>query len=98
MQKESSSAVHHNTSAHRFELNVDGATVFAEYKLAPGTIIFDHTLTPGALRGRGLAARVVEAGLNYARAEHLKVVPQCWYVADYIRTHPDFQDLLAPRA
>jgi predicted GNAT family acetyltransferase len=98
MQEQTTSAVRHNASEHRFELNVEGKTVFAEYRLAPGTIVFHHTLTSGALRGRGLAARVVEAGLNYARAEHLKVVPQCWYVADYIRTHPDFQDLLAPRA
>ena len=98
MQKQTVSAVRHNTSGHRFELNVDGETVFAEYRLAPGPIVFHHTVTPPALRGQGLAARVVEAGLNYARADNLKVMPTCWYVADYIRTHPDFQDLLEPRS
>lgn len=97
MQKQTVSAVRHNTSAHRFELDVDGETVFTEYRLAPGMIIFHHTLAPRALRGQGLAARVVQAALTYARTENLKVMPMCWYVGEYINTHPEFQELLEPR-
>lgn len=98
MQKQIVSPVRHNASAHRFELDVDGETVFTEYRLVPGTIIFQHTLTPRALRGQGLAARVVHAALIHARAENLKVMPLCWYVGEYIQTHPEFQDLLEPRS
>ena len=90
-----SETVVHNAAKHRFELDVGGEIVLAEYRLSPGVMTFFHTLTPPALRGRGLAARVVQAALEYARAEHLKVVPLCWYVSGHIGAHPEFRDLLA---
>ena len=87
----------HNAANHRFELDVDGQLVFTEYRLSPGTMTFFHTLTPPALRGRGLAARVVQAALDYARAARLKVVPLCWYVNEHIKAHPEYRELLAAR-
>ena len=94
----SDAAVVHNAANHRFELDVDGQTVFTEYRLSPGTMTFFHTLTPPALRGRGLAAKVVQAALDYARSEGLKVIPLCWYVSGHIQAHPELRDLLAPQA
>lgn len=85
----------HNTAKNRFELTVDGGTVVADYDLSPGTIAFTHTVTPSSLRGRGLAAVVVKTALEYARDQKLKVVPMCWYVAEYINKHPEFQPLTA---
>ena len=87
----------HNAANYRFELDVEGQTVFTEYRLSPGVMTFYHTLTPQALRGRGLAARVVQTALEFARAERLKVVPLCWYVNEHIKAHPEFRDLLAAR-
>ncbi len=93
-----SNAVVHNAANQRFELDVDGQTVFTEYRMSGGIMTFFHTLTPPALRGRGLAARVVQAALEFARAQQLKVVPLCWYVSGHITAHPEFRDLLAPQA
>jgi len=93
-----SNAVIHNAANHRFELDVEGQTVFTEYRLSPGTMTLFHTLTPPALRGRGLAAKVVQAALDYARSEGLKVIPLCWYVSGHIQAHPELRDLLAPQA
>ena len=90
-----SETVVHNTAKQQFELDVGGQVVFTEYRLSPGLITFVHTLTPPALRGRGLAAQVVQAGLDYARAERLKVAPWCSYVSAHIDAHPEFRDLLA---
>jgi uncharacterized protein len=90
-----SHAVVHNPAKRRFELDVDGETVFTEYRLSPGVMTLFHTLTPPALRGRGLAARVVHAALDYARREGMKVVPLCWYVSGHIEAHPEFRELLA---
>jgi predicted GNAT family acetyltransferase len=90
-----SDTVVHNSAKHRFELDVGGQTVFTEYRLAPGVMTLFHTLTPPALRGRGLAGLVVQAALEYARAEGLKVLPLCWYVSGHINAHPEFRDLLA---
>jgi len=47
--------VRDNKAQNRFELDVEGALAFANYRLAPSTVIITHTETPHALRGRGVA-------------------------------------------
>ena len=86
----------HNAAASRFELRVQGELCIAQYQLIDGVMWITHTETPPALRGRGLAASVVRAALDHARAHGLKVRPACSYVRTYLRRHPEAQDLLAP--
>ena len=45
------------------------------------TIEFYSTYTPTEHRGQGLAARVVEKGLDYAAQKGFKVIATCWYAA-----------------
>jgi predicted GNAT family acetyltransferase len=87
--------VRDNKSLRRFELNAEGAVAFADYRLAPGTVIITHTETPRSLRGRGIASRLVQGALEIIRADGLKVVAGCGFVVDYLRKHPEFSDLAA---
>jgi uncharacterized protein len=87
--------VRDNKTESRFELNVEGAIAFANYRLAPSTVIITHTETPRALRGRGIASALVKAALELIRADGLKVVAGCGFVADYLQKHPEFSDLVA---
>jgi hypothetical protein len=89
------SEVLHNEAASRFELRVQGQVAFAQYHLVDGVMWITHTETPPPLQGRGLAARVVRAALDHARAQGLKVRPACSYVRAYLRRHPEQQDLVA---
>ena len=82
-----------NKPLSRFELAVDGATAFATYRRAGNRIIITHTETPRALRGRGIASRLVTGALALIRADGSKVVAGCSFVADYLRRHPEFGDL-----
>lgn len=84
--------VRDNKSLSRFELNVEGAIAFADYRLAPGTVIITHTETPRALRGRGFASQLVQGALERIRDDGLKVVAGCGFVVDYLRKHPQFED------
>jgi uncharacterized protein len=86
--------VRDNKSLRRFELDVEGAMAFANYRLAPGTVIITHTETPRALRGRGIASQLVQGALERIRADGLKVVAGCGFVVDYLRKHPEFADLV----
>jgi predicted GNAT family acetyltransferase len=87
--------VQHNSARNRYELVREGGTAFAEYERRGDLIIATHTVTPPALRGQGLAGRLVKAMLADARRDGLKVRPQCSYVAAYFDRHPEEQDLRA---
>jgi uncharacterized protein len=87
------SAVRDNKTLGRFELDVEGAVAFANYRLAPGAVIITHTETPRNLRGRGVASELVQGALQLIRADRLKVVAGCGFVVDYLQKHPEFADL-----
>lgn len=89
-----SDAIRDNAERHRFELTVDGHLARAEYVIEGDVITFTHTIVPPALEGRGIAGRLIRHGLSEARARGLRVVPQCPFVAAYIRKHPEWADLL----
>ena len=83
-----------NEAARRFELAVDGHLAYEAFERFPGGIAYVHTDVPPALEGRGIGSRLVKHVLDYAKAEGLKVRPDCSFVKAYIDRHPDYQDLL----
>jgi predicted GNAT family acetyltransferase len=88
-------AVLNNHSLSRFELDTGDGIAVVNYRAAPGVLTFYHTEVPPQLRERGIASRLVHDALEQVRAEGLKIVPHCDFVRHYIRTHPEFQDLIA---
>lgn len=79
-----------NGSGGRF-VGAEGSTE-AEMTYAAegaGRLVFDHTFVPPALRGRGIAEKLVEAGVAYARAEQATIVPACSYVRALFDRHPE---------
>jgi predicted GNAT family acetyltransferase len=87
--------VRNNTALSRYEMDVDGDVAFANYRLAPGTVIISHVETPRALRGRGIGARMVEGALRMIRGDGLKVVAGCSFARAYLAEHPEHHDLIA---
>ena len=67
----------------------------APYHIAGSRIVFPHTEVVPALRGRGFAPRLVGDALADVRGSGRTVVPRCWYVREFIQSHPEFSDLLA---
>jgi predicted GNAT family acetyltransferase len=86
--------VRHDEAAHRFEAMVDGYPSVLDYHLDENRAIFTHTFVPAELRGRGIAEKLVRAGLDWARGQGKRVVPACSYVAVFIQRHPEYQSLV----
>jgi predicted GNAT family acetyltransferase len=86
--------IRHNQPANRFELEIETHLAVLEYQQAGETITFTHTGVPAELGGRGLGGQLARAGLEYARANALNVVPLCSFVAGYIEKHPEYRDLV----
>jgi predicted GNAT family acetyltransferase len=91
-----STEIVHDVDRHRFTHERDGQVSYLVYhRIDERTVDFVSTFTPPALRGRGIAARIVQRGLEWAEREGLKVVPSCWFVAEYIERDPGWRRILA---
>jgi hypothetical protein len=88
--------LHHAADRSRYELLLDGEVVgIADYHASGDAIVIPHTEIAFSHRGRGLGAVLVRAVLDDLRAAHKQVVPQCWFVRDFLDAHPDYADLRA---
>ncbi len=88
------SEVTQNATLSRFELEAEGHVAAAYYELKPGVITFTHTEVPPALGGRGIGSQLARGALDVVRAQGLKVVAKCPFIAGYIGKHPEYGDLL----
>jgi predicted GNAT family acetyltransferase len=90
------SSVRHAAERSRYELVEDGVVVgVADYSRRDGTWVFPHTEIVPTHRGRGLGAELVRGALDDVREAGGKVVPRCWYVAEFIDAHPDYRDMVS---
>ena len=87
--------IDHLPDRGRFQARVDGRLCVADYRLADGVITVTHTEVPPALEGRGIAGALMQALLDHAGANRLKVRPLCSYASAYMRRHPETAALLA---
>lgn len=85
----------HDPDARRFWVMLDGHEAELLYSLRDGRMTIQHTGVPPAIGGRGVAAVLVKAAFEHAKAQGWRVVPACSYAAAYAQRHPEYADLLA---
>jgi len=85
-----------NPAEGRYEAHLgDRLAGFSEYIVAPGRLIFTHTVVDPELEGRGIGSRLVKFELEDVRRRGLKLTPRCPFVRAYIARHRDYQDLVS---
>jgi predicted GNAT family acetyltransferase len=74
-----------------------GGACIAEmtYRRVGPVAVFDHTEVDPALRGQGVAGRLFDAAVAWARANGIRVTPRCSYVVARFRRDPSLADVLA---
>lgn len=88
--------IRHDTEAHRFLGETPSGTAVLAYAPAGGDVLeLYSTYVPAAERGRGLGGQLVQAAVAFAREQGLRIIPTCWYVADWLGAHPEHRDLVA---
>ena len=92
------SAVTHKPAAARFEIVLGSATAHLDYQLTGGLMTIHHTFVPSELRGQQIAAHLAQAAFDYARAEGLRVIPACSYIAAYAKRVPHAGALISRSA
>ena len=91
-------AIVHNQAGSCFEAHLGGRRSWLDYEIAEDRMVITHVVVHPELRGRQIAVHLMQAGLQYARAGSLRVVPQCAYANAYMRRHTEDRDLLRPRS
>ena len=86
--------IEHLPDRGRFQTRVEGRLCVADYHLDGNVMAVTHTEVPPALEGRGIAGALVQAVLDHAQANGLKVRPLCSYARAYMRRHPESAALL----
>ncbi len=57
-------------------------------------MIITHTIVDPALQGKGLASKLVEYAVSYAREHGLKIKPVCSFAQQYLTDNPDYEDVV----
>jgi predicted GNAT family acetyltransferase len=78
----------------RLEIERNGHVAYLEYTLAGKILQLIHSTVPQELRGQGLGSELAHAALEWAREQELKVDVICPSVAEYLKKHPEYADLV----
>jgi predicted GNAT family acetyltransferase len=89
-------AIQHDEDSGEFRAAIDGHRAVLKYRCAGETMTILHTGVPEAIGGRGIAAALTRAALEFARLKGYRVQPLCSYAATFMRRHPEYSDLIAP--
>lgn len=86
----------HEAEAKRYTVRDEGSLVTVlQYAEQPDAVSFYHTVTVPHRRGEGTAARLVEYAVDDVVSRGVtKIVPSCWFVAEWFDEHPERASLL----
>ena len=78
----------------RFELEHDGQVAYLQYTITGHVLELLHSEIPDSMRGSGVASTLSKTALDWARQNNMKVDVVCPFVAGFLRTHPEYSDLV----
>jgi len=88
-----------NDDRHRYEAWLGGRMVgHSQYRSRTGQVVFTHTETDPEYEGQGIGSALARGALDDVRSRGETVVPECPFIAAYIRGHAAYADLVAPDA
>lgn len=64
------------------------------YRLADDVMIIDRTFVSDDLRGQGIARRLVETAVEWAKANDYRIDARCWYAKKVMQADPEFSQYL----
>jgi hypothetical protein len=82
-----------NEAENTFEVRIDGYLSKLDYFQDDKNFVITHVGVYPEFRSQGVAGKIMQAALEYAKQHSLRVVPMCSYAAHYIRENPQYIEL-----
>ena len=85
---------------NKFYIGESSQNALAEITFVPdgeSKIIVNHTYVSESLRGQGIALKLVEKVIEYARQENIKIIPLCSYVEKVMTRNEEYKDVLSEK-
>ena len=70
-------------------MQVEGHLAIADYHRKDGKLFITHVEVPSALRGKGVAAQLMQGVVEHVKNQGLTLVPICSYAVAYMQRHSD---------
>jgi predicted GNAT family acetyltransferase len=79
-----------------FYIDIDGQRLGEmDFLLPNGVMNIYHTGVSDELQGKNMGIKLIEAGVNYARENHLKILPTCPFARSVFDRVKKYADVLA---
>jgi uncharacterized protein len=82
-----------NTSENRFETWINGLGSKLDYIEDKDSFAITHVGVHPDLRGQGIAGKLVQFAMEYAKSKSLRVIPICSYAVTWIQKHEEYKEL-----
>lgn len=86
---------HHLTNGEFFVKNEqqEKLAVMTYIMTDDNTMLIEHTIVDEQLSGQGIGRKLVDAGVQFARAKGFKIIPQCLYANSVFNKTPEYADV-----
>ncbi len=82
-----------NETDRRFEVSINGLLSKLDYIHDEDALVITHVGVHPDLRGMGVAGKLTQVALEFAKAKSLRVIPMCSYAVAFIRRNPQYAEL-----
>ena len=87
--------IKHSTEDQAFTVDINGEEGELAYSMPrDGVMDLTHTYVSQNLRNKGLASKLVEKAIDYAKEKNWKIIATCPYVKTFFQRHTQYGDLL----
>lgn len=89
--------IKNDTKNQKFFIDIFGKECALKYEIVAGDTILDLKMmfVPKNLRGQGVASRLVEYAIQFAKKNNFKVRGSCDYIQEYLETHKEHHEMIA---
>jgi hypothetical protein len=90
--------IKHDTKSQKFYTLIGGKECSLKYeKISDNVYNLKMMFVPKNLRGQGIASRIMEFTLTYAKKNTIKVKASCSYVEKYLDNHREYAEVVYSR-